>query len=88
MVVRFGQRGGVARYRFRIDNSEPSRVRTLPRRDRAVQEVRFRGKVFDRILVGRRLVLEVTTFGAGVVTEEFDLTGLSAQHDRLLRECP
>ena len=32
--------------------------------------------------------LEVTTFGAGVVVEEFDLAGLSAQHDRLLRECP
>ncbi|KAA5602274.1 hypothetical protein [Blastochloris sulfoviridis] len=88
MVVRFGQRGGVARYRFRLDNSEPSRVRTLPRRDRAVQQVRFRGKVFDRILMGRRLVLEVTTFGAGVVVEEFDLAGLSAEHDRLLRECP
>ncbi|ALK08263.1 hypothetical protein [Blastochloris viridis] len=87
LVVDFSARGGVARYRYRIDDAEPSRERSPRGADRPRQQVHIDGKAFHRILAGSQLVLEVTTRSGGVVVEEFDLAGLSAQHDRLLREC-
>jgi hypothetical protein len=87
LVVDYAERGGLAHYRIRIDEDEVSRERSPRWGDRARQRARVDGKVFHRILAGSRLAVEVTTRSGEVVVEEFDLTGLAAQHDRLLREC-
>jgi hypothetical protein len=88
LVADFAGRGGIARYRIRIDEAEASRERPPRGADRARQQVRIAGKAFHRILAGSRLAVEVTTRSGDVVVETFDLAGLAAQHDRLLRECP
>jgi hypothetical protein len=88
LAVDFAERGGIARYRIRIDEAEASRERAPRGADRARQQARIAGKAFHRILAASRLAVEVTTWSGEVVVEEFDLAGLAVQHDRLLRECP
>jgi hypothetical protein len=88
LVVDFAGRGGIARYRIRIDEAEASRERPPRGADRARQQARISGKAFHRILAASHLAVEVTTRSGEVVVETFDLAGLAAQHDRMLRACP
>ena len=87
LVIDYAERGGIARYRIRIDEAEAGRERSPRGGDRARQQARIAGKAFHRILAGSRLTVEVTTLRGEVVVEAFDLAGLAAQHDRLLRGC-
>lgn len=87
LYISYRSRGGLQGFQYRIDDAPISRMQLPTPIEQQISAAHIRGATFDQILRSRRLRVQALTLVAGVITDDVDLSGLSAVYARMQREC-
>jgi hypothetical protein len=87
LIFFYRHRGGIAGYRYRLDEAPATNLRIPSRLDRLTDTLTFQGRNLDAILRAKRLRVSAITLAGGENFDDIDLNGLTRARADMLNGC-